>query len=200
MIALGLALNLENFAPSQYAGLNFNNLCVFNGEILGSGETGLMELTGDNDNSTIIEAFFQVPSTDLGIPKIKKVRSLHVSGYNKGNLIITVIFDNDEESEYVISPNGELDESSMKIDLNSNDEGKFVGLKVENVNGADFSIDTMDLLVLPTIREPATKTVAGKHKVTSPLFSSTGIANFNEVTDNNGEPTGDPDIVREIAG
>jgi hypothetical protein len=178
MITLGIALNTGNLAPSQYAGLNFNSLCVFNGEILGAGETGLFELTGEDDNGTDIVAFFQVPSTDLGIPKIKKVRSLITSGYTEGNLSITVIIDNDEETEYTIVAFGSMDTGSVKVDLNSDDEGRFVGLLVENINGADFSIDAMDLLVLPTLREPAAKSIVAKHRGNFPLFVSAGVADF----------------------
>jgi hypothetical protein len=180
MITLGIALNTENFAPSQYAGLNFNSLCVFNGEILGAGETGLVELTGEDDDGTEIYSLFQIPSTDLGLPKVKKVRSLVISGYTKGNLLITAVADNTEKTEYVVVSSGEIGTNNFKVDLSSIDEGRFVGLIVENINGADFSIDAMDLLVLPTTRESIIGVIVARHKATFPAFSSYGEATFGE--------------------
>ena len=179
MRTLGIALNTEIDAPSQYMGVDLNSLTVFGDKIIGAGETGVMELSGDTDNGTEITAFFQVPSTDLGIPQQKKVRSVILSGYQHGNLDVTIICDNDEKTEYRINLTGPLDQSTIKVDLNSDDIGRFIGLLVENVEGSDFSIDVMDLLVLATALGPVVSTILGKHKVSFPLFTGVGVASIS---------------------
>ena len=179
MRTLGIALNTEIDAPSQYMGVDLNSLTVFGDKIIGAGETGVMELSGDTDNGTEITAFFQVPSTDLGIPQQKKVRSVILSGYQHGNLDVTIICDNDEKTEYRINLTGPLDQSTVKVDLNSDDIGRFIGLLVENVEGSDFSIDVMDLLVLATALGPVVSTILGKHKVSFPLFTGVGVASIS---------------------
>lgn len=179
MITLGIAVNTEVMAPSQYASMDLNSLCVFNDKVIGAGETGIMELSGTSDNGTNITAFFQVPSTDLGIHQQKKVRSVILSGYQHGNLDITVICDNDEKTEYRVSLDGPIEQSTVKVDLNSDDIGRFIGLLVENVNGSDFSIDVMDLLVLATALGPVVRTVLGRHKVNFPLFTGEGSASIS---------------------
>ena len=179
MRTLGIALNTEIDAPSQYMGVDLNSLTVFGDKIIGAGETGVMELSGDTDNGTEITAFFQVPSTDLGIPQQKKVRPVILSGYQHGNLDVTIICDNDEKTEYRINLTGPLDQSTIKVDLNSDDIGRFIGLLVENVEGSDFSIDVMDLLVLATALGPVVSTILGKHKVSFPLFTGVGVASIS---------------------
>jgi hypothetical protein len=174
MITLGIAMETENFSPSQYANFNFNSLCMFNGVMLGAGADGIMELEGDTDNGVNIRAFFQLPSTDLGAHNQKKVRSLILSGEQKGHLKLTLVADNTNNTDYYVDLNGVMAQGSVKVDLNSDDIGRFVGLLVENIDGADFSIDVIDVLVLATVMEPATHFILGRNKVVFPVYTGTG--------------------------
>lgn len=176
---LGIALNTVMMAPTQYAGINFDSMCVFNGKIIGAGADGICEMTGDTDLGTTISAFFQLPSTDLGTPKIKKLRSLIFSGYYSGNIKVTVVKDNNESTEYTINLNGVVDHRSNKIDLNSDDVGRYIGLVVENINGSDFSVDAIDVLLMALASEHFVNSTLARNKGTFPLLKSDAIATIS---------------------
>ncbi len=179
MKTLGIMLNSEIMAPTQYDGFNFKGLCVFEGVILGCGESGIFQVSGDTDNGTDIEAFFQVPSTDLGIPAQKKVRSMILSGYQHGSLKVTIVCDNDEKTVYTLNLNGPIETGSVKVDLNSDDFGRFIGLLVENTEGSDFSIDVLDLLVLITKLGPAVRTLLGRNRSIVPVMVGEAVATIS---------------------
>jgi hypothetical protein len=168
-IALGVALNTVLMAPTQYAGVNFDSMCVFEGKILGAGVSGICEMTGNTDLGVAITSFFQLPSTDLGASKAKKLRSMILSGYHNGNVKLTIVKDNDESTEYTINLNGAADHRNIKVDLNSNDLGRYIGLVVENIAGSDFSIDAIDLLLMVVALEHFTRSTLCRNKGTFPL-------------------------------
>ena len=175
MITVGVLLNLENLAGAQIRGYNFNSMCVFNGKLLGAGADGISEIGGVIDNSTAISAFFEIPQTDLGISENKRVREVVVDGYTKGSFTMTTVIDETEKTVYTVNGTGAYANSSMRIEMNSNDSGRLVGFKFANTSGSDFSIRSIFALLFPTMMQHDMQTGAlGRAKVTCPM--ATGSA------------------------
>ena len=88
---LGLCLNLKGGQLSQWANYNFNSIAKIGNHYVGAGEDGLMQLeTGDLDNTADIDAFFELVTSDWGIPAQKRIRSMYVGYETNGDLTLTV--------------------------------------------------------------------------------------------------------------
>jgi hypothetical protein len=154
---LGLCLQLERSALSQYANYNFNSMCKFNGEYLGANENGIFSLDdGDLDGTTQIDAFFELLTSDWGIEHQKRIRSLYVGYETNGQLMVTVKDDDDNQREYVLEPN-HLDnkQHSAKLFGDRNGKGRYWMIRFDNVNGSDFSVDNVKVLPVILNRKPS---------------------------------------------
>lgn len=137
-----------NYAVAQWVNYNFNSFCEFNGVALGSNEDGIFELTGDTDNNTAIDAFFELGPTNLGEDKQLKLRRLIASGEFDGDLLLTVYKGEGGAVEYSLSPiNKDMTQTTAETTLQLFPQDRFWSFKVENVDGCDFSIDMIDVLV-----------------------------------------------------
>lgn len=148
---LGLCLQLERTALSQYGNYNFNSMCKFNGAYLGANENGIFTLdSGDLDDTAEIEAFFELVTSDWGIAHQKRIRSIYLGYEADGNLMLTVKDDDDNQREYLIEPNHFGNKQhSTKLFGDRNGKGRYWMARIDNVNGSDFSVD--DIKILPVI-------------------------------------------------
>jgi hypothetical protein len=139
---LGLALNLQTMAASQYAGFEMSSLCVFNGKIVGINQVGIYEHDGDLDAGRPINALFRPVSVDLGSDADKEVRVLNISGAMEGNLLITPYTDN-EEGHGTSFKSFTWDQTSITVGISGDNRGRFWSFEISNINGSDFSIDAL---------------------------------------------------------
>ena len=148
---LGLCLQLERTALSQYANYNFNSMCKFNGVYLGANSSGIFKLdTGDLDGTSEIAAFFELLTSDWGIENQKRIRSIYVGYETDGQLMFKVKDDDDNEREYILEPNHvDNKQHGAKLWGDRGGKGRYWMFRVDNVNGADFSVD--DIRVLPVV-------------------------------------------------
>jgi outer membrane protein assembly factor BamB len=139
-------MNGSNTAVGQSDGFSFNSLTVIDGKLYASSPNGIFLMEGDTDNGTVIDAFFTTFSTDLGINVKKRVRSIYLSGNSKGNLKVTPVMDNDQGKNYVVGSKDTLYFRSHKVPVDRDERGFYVGVKVANVEGVDFAINSIDIL------------------------------------------------------
>jgi hypothetical protein len=154
---LTLVLNLYAMAATQYLNYNFNSYAEFVGMKVGASDSGLMELeSGDNDGTTAIQGMFTLPPTDFGYDGNKSIRFLDLSYEANGGLVVTPIADevNGHETEIAAIDRGNR-QVTQKVPIGRYLRGRYFGLNVENLDGADFSIDkiTVELAgLLPASR------------------------------------------------
>lgn len=146
MTTLGICINLKNAAPSQYSGVNFNSVCEFNDALLGANENGIFSLGGDSDNTVNIDAYFELGSSDFGVPFIKAVRAVYISGYSAGGIQLVPLTDNTEQRSFNYSSVGSYIERTFILYVDSDLKGKYWSFKISNISGSDFSIDAIDVL------------------------------------------------------
>jgi len=154
---LGLCLQLERSALSQYANYNFNSMCKFNGAYLGANENGIFVLdSGDLDGTSQIEAFFELLTSDWGIEHQKRIRSVYVGYETNGQIMVKAKDDDDNQREYILEPN-HLDnkQHGAKLPGDRNGKGRYWMIRVENINGSDFSIDSIKVLPVILNRKPS---------------------------------------------
>ncbi|HBF44014.1 MAG TPA: hypothetical protein DDW42_10395 [Desulfobacteraceae bacterium] len=154
---LGLCLQLERMAMSQYANWNFNSMTKFNGQYLGANENGLFVLSdGDLDGVSEIPAFFELLTSDWGIENQKRVRSMYVGYETNGRLKFAVKDDDGNETEYILEAN-HLDNAQhgAKLPGSRKSKGRYWMVKVDNMNGADFSVDNIRILPVILGKKPS---------------------------------------------
>lgn len=140
---LGLCMELTGARVSQYANYNFNSMCKFNGAYLGANESGIFVLdSGDTDDGSEIEAFFELVTSDYGIANQKRWRSMYIGYETEGDLMLTVRDDENNERVYDLQPTfPDLKQHSGKIGIGRDGKGRYWMVRIDNVNGVDFSVD-----------------------------------------------------------
>ena len=154
---LGLCLQLDRMAVSQYANWNFNSMTEFNGRYLGANENGIFVLAdGDLDGTSEIPAFFELLTSDWGIENQKRVRSMYVGYETNGRLKFTVKDDDGNDTEYILEAN-HLDNAQhgAKLPGSRKSKGRYWMLRIDNMNGADFSVDNIRILPVILGKKPS---------------------------------------------
>lgn len=178
MNTLGLCLNTDNFAVSQYADFDFTSVCVFNGKFIGTKSSGILEISGDTNELATITSFFKLPSSDFGANKSIRVRRLIIVGYFSGKLSIEMYYDEVLKATYYVDPLHSTGVyQTLTVPINAEDIGEFVAVKIGNVSGADFSIDRISADVEEVVMNTKSNWVMGRLKKDLPLptAASTGV-------------------------
>lgn len=154
---LGLCLALERVAPTQYRNYNFNSMCKFGDVYLGAGESGIFTLDdGDLDDTDAIEAFFELVTSDWGIPTQKRIRSLYISYETNGDLILSVFDDDNNERNYMLEPlYASNKQYTQKVAIGRDGKGTYWMIRIENINGVDFSIDKIQAVPIILGKKPS---------------------------------------------
>jgi hypothetical protein len=148
---LGICFHLEGKQASQYANYNFNSMCRFNGVDLGANENGIFKLDdGDFDYSDAttyesIEAFIELPTSDWGIEHQKRIRSVHLGIETNGELLLTLTDDEGVDHRYDVVPDFVAHKQhSVRITAGRNNgKGRYWRVRLDNINGADFSLNNL---------------------------------------------------------
>ena len=145
---LGLCLQLTGFRPSQYSNYNFNSMCKFGDKYLGANENGIFELnSGELDVAALIESIIELLTTDLGVSNQKRIRSVYVGYEADGDLLLVVYDDDSNQREFILDPNHtDNEQSSAKVPVGRDGKGRYWTFRIENIAGADFSIDNIELV------------------------------------------------------
>lgn len=151
-----LLLNTHNFAASQFFNHQANSATYFNGELLFATSEGLFKSAGDNDGyETVdgeqvpidIDGHIVLPTADFGYRGQKSPRSLVMGGRFDGQMQVSLTDESGTTRDYVTPV---LDnEDGTKVALRTDQRSRYLGVKIANVDGADFSLDTADLVFIP---------------------------------------------------
>ena len=154
MNKFALNVNLSNMAVTQFCNYNFNSFCKIGDKYFGANDSGIFELDGTDDNSTDIDAFFELIVSDFGISNIKKIRSVFVGGEADGKLTLTLKDDEDNSRTYNLRLTSGSKQSSGKVDVGRDGLGRYWQIRIDNTSGVYFAIDSIELLAIIMGREP----------------------------------------------
>ena len=154
---LCLCLNLEGEQLSQWANYNFNSMAKIGENYVGADAAGLFKLnTGGHDNTEPIEAFFELVTSDWGVPNQKRIRSLYFGYETDGEIMVTVRDDDDNERNFLLNANHlSNDQHSAKVFGARDGKGRYWMIRIDNVNGSDFSMDHIEVVPVILNRRPA---------------------------------------------
>ena len=151
-----LLLNTHNFAASQFFNHQANSATYFNGELLFATSEGLFKSAGDNDGyETVgeeqapvkIDAHIAPPTSDFGYRGQKSPRSLVLGGDFDGQMQVSLTDESGTTQGYVSEDMDGAD--GIKVALRTDQRSRYMKFKIANVDGADFSLDTADLVFIP---------------------------------------------------
>lgn len=167
MSNLGIALNTKTMAASQYGDLSFNSLCNVNGTLVASNSSGIFEFGATTDNGTAISGIFKTGRYDLGTPKPKHIRTVKMGGYIEGHCTTTVVGPGTTSNESWDKANPAVlrNEGYTTIDTT----GSFFNVQIQNIDGAYFRIDTLDVKAYLMVNDDKTTEVSCKIKKSAPM-------------------------------
>lgn len=162
----GWPVNLKNYGLTQYSNFNFNSMTRFNGEYLAAGSTGLMALTGDDDNGTPIDSRIRFGLNDLGSEQLKRLEEAFSTYRSVGDLTFRIIIDGGQTYEYTLAATGNTGMATNRAKVGKAIESNMWCFEIENVDGAAF--DLQDLTLHPVLlarkigRPPSTGVFTGR--------------------------------------
>ena len=154
---LGLSICLNNLAVSQYCNHKFDSIVKFGERYIGAGQDGIATLDdAETDGGAVIDSVIELPLTDFGISHQKRLRSIYIGYETEGSLKLTVTNDEGNVREYTLTAltAGNIQHGG-KVSINRDGKGRYWKLKIENVNGCDFSIDMIEVIPVILGRKPS---------------------------------------------
>jgi len=139
--------NLKNSASTQYTNFNYTSMCRFNGVLLGAGQGGLFKACcGTDDNGTKIDAYFILPLTDLAVSGLKRLWYTIIGLICDGSITCDVTYDGyTAGTQLTLTPKTVHRQGIKKLFKNKSTKHSYMQMKISNVNGKYFSIDTISV-------------------------------------------------------
>jgi hypothetical protein len=143
---LCIAANWRTTAITQLVDFDFRSFAHMGRNVLAVGSDGLYTLGGDDFDGTDIESYFEflIDGEMVFCP-----RSIWFGGEFSGDMTITLTFDGrtSDAKTFTLSPylNNNY-QHGFKLELGRPDWGRYMTVKIANSSGADFSVDTIELV------------------------------------------------------
>lgn len=149
---VGVVLNTTTGAATTYTNMPFNSMTWFNGVVLAAGPDGIIALTGDTDRGDAVEAALAGGIADFGSAQFKRVTTAYVGYRADGDLELTLTADEHHTYSYRLLPR-QLDAlHASRVKLGRGVDGRYWQWRVDNIDGAQFALDELALVVEPTSR------------------------------------------------
>ena len=139
-------------ASTQQEGFDFNSMVNFNGMRFGANDLGVHEIfCGQSDPSGAIAAYF-ILVTDLWMRCEKSARFLYLGLETDGSLDITLTTDSGVTQTIRVTSN-RTGQQHIRVPIprrvgENPFTWRWLTVKIANVNGSDFSIDSISILPL----------------------------------------------------
>jgi hypothetical protein len=141
-----IALNTQLAAVTRFDALPANSFARFGGVTLAATADGIVALMGDTDLGQPIAATLVAGVSDYGSDSIKRIIAGYVGYRASGSVELTLIADGHDEYVYPLAPrraDGALHPARVKFGRGA--EGRYWQWKLANLDGADFSVDSLGL-------------------------------------------------------
>lgn len=156
MAKLGLRMNTRNQGVSQYINYDFDSIVEFNGQVIGFNSNGIHQLfAGNDDNGAKIYARFDLPLTNMGTMRNKWLRAVYLSLSADGKIQVTAKDDEHFEHTYEAIPLKLNKQHIVRVTGGRNfNKGSHYSFSIENVDGSDFDIDTIQAVPMKGYKQP----------------------------------------------
>jgi hypothetical protein len=140
--------NLHTGAPFTYTNYPFNSFAVAGTRQFGCTDNGIYELIGNDDDGTSIDAVIRSGLMDFGTAYVKNMELAYLGYSSSGELILKVIDTDGGEKRSMLYTLSETNNAvaENRLILGRGVKARYWQFEVTNVNGADFLLDTLDML------------------------------------------------------
>jgi hypothetical protein len=148
-----IVMNTETAALSHYTNYELNSMCEFNGVYLGAGPDGIFILdSGDTDDDTNIDALISTGDLDFGSEYAKRLTDLYIGMRSDGDMTLRISTDEGDPVEYTVSTFEVATLRQRRAKTAKGARGKYWRFELENTDGCDFELDSMNAATVSTAR------------------------------------------------
>lgn len=141
---MNLVMNGLTHAVWEYASYPYNSFFEFNGKYYATGDGGLYQIeTGDLDGATQIDASWSFGRLAFNKDNITRVSDAYVGGTIGSTLELTVATDAGQSATYEVVPYQTDVIQPSRVKLGKGLRGKYYQLSFNNVDGCNFSVDSV---------------------------------------------------------
>ena len=142
-----IVMHLFNYAVSEYKNYNFNCLLHFNGVFLGLNEDGVYILDGNDDLGELIQARIKSGVEDFAKDgAITIPREAWLAYRSDDGMQLDIRVDEDEDLPSIIFNKVARKITECREKLDRGIKGRFFTWDLKNVNGSDFSLESLRVL------------------------------------------------------
>lgn len=154
-----LALNTRTLGLTRYTEFGFSSFACLGDRVYACNAYGVFELSGDYDQryeeidevqtlvSDPIEARITTGHMQMDEPRLKRIASVVVGYRSSGPLRFYLRFDDSADTLYLLQETRASGVYRNRMKTGKGASGSYVQMKIENENGADFSIDAIEFEV-----------------------------------------------------
>lgn len=150
-MSTALVFNADTTGATRYSQFAFNSLVNYLGAVYGVASDGIYELSGDTDAGVAIPALVQTGDLAFTNEREKNVPRAYIVAQQKDALLFSTVSTRQgvrTKHQYeILIRDADADDSFRKVVLGRGVRGTHWQFIVENVNGGDFSVSGMRVVV-----------------------------------------------------
>jgi len=143
LAATTYAINPRIQAVTEYTNFAFNSYAAVGGRYFAASENGLFALGGDEDLTAAIDARIKTRDTTFGSPQRKRCTRAYVRGVFAGDMQVSTYAEGLERAYYANIQSAQR--QSKRVQLGRAVDATYWAIALENVAGADFTLDDITL-------------------------------------------------------
>lgn len=136
--------NLTTGATSRYENFDFNSMCLaHDGKHYGLTATGLCELSGDLDDTDLIEAMIGLGNQNFGLNELKRLPWAYLSVSCETKMLLRLRV----KGLYYEFLSRTCDENmqQQRIDASQGLKSSFFGIDIYNTDGGRFTLESVEI-------------------------------------------------------
>lgn len=154
------AINADTFAPSRYTDFIANSFAQYRGTTYIANAGGIYAVDGATDATREIAAHITLPKLDFNTTYNKKVPNIYVGAKLAGNnprMKVRVTVNKLSPLYYEFNDNRAKTDAirGLRTTTGKALEGRYWQFRIDNINGTDFEIDSLELRPMITSRHGA---------------------------------------------
>lgn len=142
-------MNLAHRGMTKYTHMDFTRIGRFKDKIIGIGPSGYYTIDDSvsTANGANINATIQSGQIDFGEQNAKRIPAVYLGYRAAGDILVTLQNDAEGALSYTLAANQDSGLTQRRVLTARGRRGRYWRLTLQNVNGADFDIDNVELFV-----------------------------------------------------
>lgn len=143
-------MNLRTGASSRYESYPFESTANIGGRYFAAGAEGLYELGGDDDDGAPIEAVIDFGLKSFGSNQLKRLEQIYLTVASDGPMFVRVTAEGASYTYTMRDFNEAM--QTQRVTPGKGMRANYFGFEVGNIDGADFELSAVEVLVAESAR------------------------------------------------